>query len=115
MADVYLIFQNRLFRDAVRAVLATHSGIRLLGASDRADVASADLDSLAPDVIMLEEVDDGSWTAGVQRILARRTPCRLITLRMDGDGMHVWSGTWRQTVRSGDLVEAIVTAGEENR
>ncbi len=119
MVDVYLIFHNRLFGDAVRAILATHPGIRLLGATDRPETASADVTAMGPGVILLEEVDDGGspgpWTAGVQRILARRTPCRLITLRMDDDGMHVWSGTWRQTVRSGDLVEAIVTAGEEKQ
>jgi non-homologous end joining protein Ku len=38
-------------------------------------------------------------------------PCRLIMLRLDENGMHVWSQTWRQTVRPQDLVEAIVTAG----
>ena len=32
--------------------------------------------------------------------------------RLDADGMHVWSQTWRQTVGTQDLVEAIVMAKE---
>jgi hypothetical protein len=36
----------------------------------------------------------------------------LITLRLDEDGMRVWSQSWQQTVRAQDLVEAIISAGE---
>jgi hypothetical protein len=113
VAGVYLIFRNRLFGDAVRAILATHPEIRLLGTSDRSPLTATEIASLAPNVILLEEVDDGASTADVQRILTSPTPCRLITLRMDHDGMHVWTGTWRQTVSPRDLVEAITTARED--
>ena len=122
MAGVYLIFRNRLFGDAVRAILATHPEIKLLGTSDRSDrrnpsdrspLAATEIASLAPNVILLEEVDDGDTSADVQRILTSPTPCRLITLRVDHDGMHVWTGTWQQTVSPGDLVEAITAARED--
>jgi hypothetical protein len=115
VADVYLIYRNRLFGDALCAILATHPEIRLLGASDRLPVDATEIASLIPNVILLEEVDDGASTADVQRILTSPRPCRLITLRLDHDGMHVWTGTWRQTVSPLDLVEAITTAREDTQ
>ena len=115
VVGVYLIFRNRLFGDAVRAILATHPEIRLLGASDRSPVAATEIASLTPNVILLEEVDGGASAADVQCILTSPTPCRLITLRLDHDGMHVWTGTWRQTVSPRDLVEAITTAREDTQ
>ena len=34
----------------------------------------------------------------VHHILTSPIPCRLITLGLDQDGMHVWWQTWRPTV-----------------
>jgi hypothetical protein len=113
VAGVYLIFRNRLFGDAVRAILGTHPEIRLLGATDRPNWAASEIAALAPNVILMEEVEDGPPIHDVHRILTNPIPCRLITLRLDQDGMHVWSQTWRQTVGPQDLVEAILTARED--
>lgn len=113
MAGVYLIFRNRLFRDAVAAILTTHPDIKLLGATDQPDRAASEIAALAPSVILLEEVEDGPSIHDVHRILTSPIPCRLITLRLDQDGMHVWSQTWRQTVGPEDLVDAIITARED--
>ena len=113
MAGVYLIFENRLFGDVVRAILRTRPEIRLLGATDRADVAAAEITALAPNVILLEEADDDQFQADFHRIFTRPQSCRLISLRLDHDGMHVWSGTWQQTAGPQDLVEAIISARED--
>jgi hypothetical protein len=80
--------------------------------TDNPDRVAADVSDLAPDVILLEEADDGPAISDVHRILSSPMPCRLITLRLDENGMHVWSQTWRQTVSPQDLVEAVITAGE---
>ncbi len=112
MSRVYLVFHNQLFSDAIGAVLRTHPEIELVGATDNPDQVAADVADLAPDVILLEEADDGPVIADVYSILSSPMPCRLIMLRLDENGMHVWSQTWRQTVRPQDLVEAIITAGE---
>jgi DNA-binding NarL/FixJ family response regulator len=106
---VYLIFRNQIFSDAVCAVLDTHSEIEIVGMTNEPDRMTADIAALSPDVILLEEAVVGD----VRSILTSPIPYRLITLRLDADGMHVWSQTWRQTVRSQDLVEAILTAGED--
>jgi chemotaxis response regulator CheB len=111
VSRVYLIFRNQLFNDAVGAVLGTHPDIKLVGATDNPDQVAADVASLAPDVVLLEETGDGLAMNNVSSILSSRTPCRLITLHLDENGMHVWSQTWRQTVHPQDLVEAIITAG----
>ena len=112
MAGVYLIFRNRLFRDTVAAILTAQPEIKLLGATDQPDRAASEIATLAPNVILLEEVEDGPSLRDVHHILTSPIPCRLITLGLDQDGMHVWSQTWRQTVSPQDLVEAIITAGE---
>ncbi len=110
MAGVYLIFHNRLFRDTVGAILSAQPEIKLLGATDQPDRAASEIDALAPNVILLEEVEDGPSIRDVHHILTNPIPCRLITLRLDRDGMHVWSQIWRQTVGPRDLVDAIIAA-----
>ena len=106
VAGVYLIFRNRLFRDTVAAILTAQPEIKLLGATDQPDRAASEIAACAPNVIVLEEVEDGPSMRDVHHILTSPIPCRLITLRVDQDGMHVWSQTWRQTVGPQDLVEA---------
>jgi hypothetical protein len=44
---VYLIFRNRLFRDAVAAILTAHLEIKLLGATDQPDRAASEIAALA--------------------------------------------------------------------
>jgi DNA-binding NarL/FixJ family response regulator len=114
MPRVYLIYHNRMFRDAIRAILATRLEIELVGMSNSPEQISADVTTLLPDVILLEETQDGPTVGDVCAFLANPLTLRLITLRLDANGMHVWSQTWRQTVETQDLVEAIVMA-EESR
>lgn len=113
MAEVYLIYQNRLFGDVVRAVLATYPEIKLLGATDLAHVTSRDVVALAPAVILFEEVDGSPAIAAANHLLTGLGRCRLITLHADHGGMHVWRGTWQETVEPGDLVNAITDAWED--
>jgi chemotaxis response regulator CheB len=110
---VYLIFCNQMFSDAICAILKTHPEIELVGVTNEPDRLAADVITLTPDVILVEDSEDGSAVGDVRTVLTSPIPCRLITLRPDADEMHVWSQTWRQTVRTHDLVEAIVTAGED--
>ncbi len=111
MPRVYLIFRNQLFGDAVRAVLRTHPGIELVGATTEPDRLSRDVVTLMPDVVLLEDVSDNPAMSQVHTLLSSPIPDRLIMLRLDEDGMHVWSQTWQQTVQAEDLVQAIITAG----
>jgi chemotaxis response regulator CheB len=112
VSRVYLIFRNELFRDAIGAVLGSHPEIERVGAGDKSDQVAADIAALAPDVVLMEETDDGPAVRDMHTILSKTKPCRLITLRLDKDGMHVWHQTWRQIVRTQDLVAAIIGAGE---
>jgi len=89
VAGVYLIFRNRLFRDTVGAILATRPEIKLLGATDQPDRAASEIAALAPNVILLEEVEDDPSMRYFHHILTNPIPCRLITLGLDQDGMHV--------------------------
>ena len=115
MSRVYLIFRNQLFGDAIGAILRARPEIELVGSTDQPDQVAADVVALAPDVVLLEETSDGPAVGDLHRILSGPIPCRLITLRLDENEMHVWSQTWRRTVRAQDLVEAIISAGEIER
>jgi len=110
MSRVYLVFRNQLFSDAVHAVLRTHPEIELVGATSEPEQVVTDVAALTPDVILLEETGGKPVMSEVHTLLSSPIPCRLITLRLDEDGMHVWSQTWRRTVQTEDLVHAIVTA-----
>ena len=112
VSRVYLLFRNQLFCDAIGALLSTYAEIELVGANDNPGQVAADITTLAPDVVLLEETDEAQAISDVYTILSSPIPCRLITLRLDEDGMHVWSQTWRQTVHPRDLVEAIIAAGD---
>lgn len=109
VTGVYVIYRNRMFGDAIQAVLRRHRGISLLGATDDPDLAQAGIVRLRPEVILLEEAPDGS-AAFVQAILMNPVPCRLVTLCLDGDGMHVWSQQWLAHIGPDDLLEAIISA-----
>ena len=113
MPHVYLVFCNQIFSDAICAILETHPEIELVGTTNQRDRVAADVATLNPDVILVEEVEDGSALDDVHAILTSPKPYRLITLRLDAEEMHVWSQSWRETVSTDDLVEAIVTAGED--
>ncbi len=108
MPRVYLVYHNRIFGDALRAILATQPGIELVGMADASAQIVTDVAMLRPDVILLEETELGLTADDARAVLAGPAPHRLITLRLDADGMHVWSQTWRQTVQAQDLVEAII-------
>lgn len=112
MPRVYLIFRNQLFSDAIAAILRTHPEIELVGVTDNPNQVPTDVLTLAPDVVLLEGADDEPVAHNVHAILSGRRPHRLITLRMDENGMHVWSQTWRQTVSTKHLVRAIISTGE---
>ncbi|MFQ5595081.1 MAG: hypothetical protein ACE5HA_13125 [Anaerolineae bacterium] len=110
MPRVYLIFRNQLFSDAIHAILRAHANIDLVGATTEPDQVVADVVALTPDVILLEETEGSPAMTGIHALLSSPIPYRLITLRLDEDGMHVWSQIWRRTVQAEDLVQAIVTA-----
>ncbi len=92
------------------AILSGHPDIVMAGVMQESATVAQDVIALKPDVILLEEDAGGAQVGQIRALLTSPIPCRLITLRMDVDGMHVWSQTWHQTIRSRDLVEAIVTA-----
>ena len=118
MTRVYLIFRTQMFSDAVGAILDSHPKIELVGsalAPDQiADQIADEVARLEPDVILLEEDEHGSAVVGVRKLLASPSPYRLIMLRVDNDGMHVWSQTWHQSIRPQDLTDAIVSAKESS-
>jgi chemotaxis response regulator CheB len=109
MTRVYLIFHTQMFREAVGAILAGQPEITLAGVMQDPTTVVQDVAELKPDVILMEENATGSPPEELHALLSSHIPCRLILLRLDADGMHVWSQAWHRTVQSQDLVDAIIT------
>jgi DNA-binding NarL/FixJ family response regulator len=113
MTRVYLLFSTPLFRDAITAIMANKSGIQLVGSNHGAEFVYQDILTSHPDVVLLEADETGPTVAGVRKLLSDASTTRLITLRMDADGMRIWSQTWQPTVVPQDLVDAILFAHQE--
>ena len=114
MIRVYLIFRTRMLSDAVCAILQDHPDIELVGSAPAPERIADEVVCLRPDVILLEEDEQGSAIVGVRNLLANPDTCRLIMLRVDDDGMHVWSQTRHRSIKPQDLTNAIVTAKDNS-
>ena len=112
MSKVFLIFRTQMFRDAVSAILTTHPAIKLVGAAEEIAQAMEEIVAQKPDVIFLEQTDSQASTSELSALLNSPSPPRLIFLRLNAGGMHIWSPTWHQSVHAQDLVDAVL-AGEE--
>lgn len=108
MIRVYLLFSTPLFRDAITAIMANQRGIELVGTNRGSEFIYQEILDVQPDVVLLEADQSGPIVAGVRKLLSDASTTRLITLRMDADGMRIWSQTWQPTVRPQDLVDAII-------
>lgn len=114
MSKVYLIFRTLLFRDAVSAILQTHCAIRLVGAAEGITQAMEEILAQKPDVIFLEQTDEET-PSGLSALLQTPTPPSLILLRLDGDGIQIWSPTRYESVHAKDLVDVVLARTDPER
>ncbi|MBI3959541.1 MAG: hypothetical protein HY328_12100 [Chloroflexi bacterium] len=112
MSKVYLIFRTQMFQEAVSAILKTHPAIKLVGAAEEIALAMEEIIAQKPDVIFLEQAHNGAANRDLTALLNSPTPPRLVLLRLDADGMRIWSPTWHQSVHAQDLVDAVLAGGE---
>lgn len=108
MSKVYLLFQTRIFQEAVQAILSTHPAIELVGAATEISQALEEIAVCHPDVIFLEQSLIEGATGDLTALLNSRTPSRLILLRLDGDEISIWSPSRLRSVHARDLLAAVL-------
>jgi two-component system, NarL family, invasion response regulator UvrY len=89
VSRIYLIDDHAMMRDGLRAVLE-HGGHQVVGESDQVAHALADLQRLAPEVLLLDlQLGDRSGFEVLEQIQARKLAVRSIVLTMYARPGHV--------------------------
>lgn len=89
MTEVYLVDDHAMMRDGLRAVLQA-SGYRVVGESGDPTLALADLQRLAPALLLLDlHLGERSGLELLTELQRRRLPTRTIVLSMSAQPRHV--------------------------
>lgn len=89
MADLYLVDDHTLMRDAMRSVLEKN-GHRVVGETGEPGAAMADLERLRPEVVLLDlRLDHRSGLAVLKHVRRRGLPSQVIVLTMSNNPMDV--------------------------
>ncbi len=106
-SQVLVIYRNPLFAHSIRAALQSHPEVAVVGEIDQWSLAEAAIARLEPDVIVIEEAEDGSADLVLRALSARESPWRLVAMRLDETSMHILSGTWQPVTCAQDLIDAL--------
>src|SRR5512146_2659533 len=107
VSRVLLVYHNPLFGHLSRVALAVAPHIRLVGELTDWTRVDSELATLAPDVVLVEEDERAATDAILGDLRARRSPWRVVALRLDETTMHIWSGTGRALQKPQDLYDAL--------
>jgi chemotaxis response regulator CheB len=107
MSRVLLIYHNALFAHSIRNALRTAAHIHLVGELEDWTRVEAEIARLAPDVILVEEDEEAATDAVLGVLRARRSPWRVVALRLDETTMHIWSGAGEVLQKPQDLYNAL--------
>lgn len=89
MTEIYLVDDHAMMRDGLRAVLQA-SGYRVVGESADLTLALADLQRLAPALLLLDlHLGERSGLELLTELQRRRLPTRTIVLSMSAQPRHV--------------------------
>lgn len=89
MSDIYIVDDHALMRDGLRVVLE-HGGHRVVGESDDITTALADIQRLAPSVLLLDlHLGERSGLELLEQLDKRHSAVRTIVLTMSSQPLHV--------------------------
>ncbi|WP_439113468.1 response regulator transcription factor [Hydrogenophaga sp.] len=89
MSDIYIVDDHALMRDGLRAVLE-HGGHRVVGESADITTALADIQRLAPSVLLLDlHLGERSGLELLEQLDKRNSAVRTIVLTMSSQPLHV--------------------------
>ncbi len=107
MPRVLLVYHNPLFAHSIHIALDRQPEITIVGEWNDWARASADLEHLAPDVVIVEEDGNELTERTLHELSHREKPWRMIALRLDETTMRIWSGAWQPVSRAQDLIDAV--------
>ncbi len=115
MSRVLLVYHNALFAHSIHAALRATSRIHLVGELKDWTQVEAEIARLTPDVVLVEEDEGAATDTMLGALRARRSPWRVVALRLDETTMHIWSGTGKALRRPQDLYTALCPVPERHR
>ncbi|HEX8992058.1 MAG TPA: hypothetical protein VF784_10310 [Anaerolineales bacterium] len=107
MSRVLLVYHNALFAHSIRVALEGARRIKLVGELDDWTRVQSEIARLAPDVVLVEEDEGAATDAMLGALRARKSPWRVVALRLDETTMHIWSGAGRSLRKPQDLYNAL--------
>ena len=107
MSRVLLVYHNALFALSIHAALLTEPRIQLVGELKDWTCVEAEIERLAPDVILVEEDEAMATDTMLSALRAHQSPWRVVALRMDDTTIHIWSGAGKELQKPQDLYSAL--------
>ncbi len=115
MSRVLLVYHNALFAHSIRVALEGAPRIRLVGEVDDWTRVQSEFARLKPHVVLVEEDEGDATDAMLGALRARKSPWRVVALRLDETTMHVWSGAGKALRKPQDLYNALRAAPRPQR
>ncbi len=103
---VFVIWAHPLFLESVRLLLK-EAQVELVGATSDHEDAHTQIDSLAPDVVIIEQTD-GEKQASLETISILQSGARVVRLSMDDNEISLYSRERRTAMQADDLANLIV-------
>lgn len=107
MSRVLLVYHNPLFAHSIRVALEGVPRIRLVGELDDWTRVQSEIARLRPDVVLVEEDEGEATDAMLGALRVRKSPWRVVALRLDETTMHIWSGAGKALRKPQDLYNAL--------
>ncbi len=106
---VFVIWVHPLFYETLRALL-NHSSIEIAGASSSYQAARAEIETLRPDVVIIEEMDDESTSQPeIFRLLDEsRWVVKIVRLNLQDNNLWVYQREQKTIGQVEDLLKLIL-------
>lgn len=103
---VYVIWAHPLFLESVRLLLK-QAQVEIVGATSDHEDAQAQIETLTPDVVIIEQAD-GEMQSSLETISILRAGARVVRLSMDDNEISLYSRERRTAMQADDLANLIV-------
>lgn len=102
---VFVIWTHPLFHDSVRLLLG-QSQVEIVGATSDHDAARSQIAALTPDVVIVEQTDEGEQSSVETMSILRAGP-RVIQLNLSDNQISLYRREQRTAAEAEDLVRLI--------
>ena len=110
----YIVYHHGLFAQGVRSVLEERRGVQIVGMESDVAKALKEVQSLKPEVVILEESTGKHQPMRLGAFLHSATGGRVVTLSLDHDSATVYQRNHMAANDPTDLVRAIKGAGKQH-